>query len=311
MTVVPPPPPTGKPIIGTPPPVINPLPTIVTNDPRLLRSIDTVMAVQRPVVLAHIRSIRRARPNASPAEIIGILERRYLAAVTTGGALVGASAAIPAVGVGASLALSGVETAGFLEATALYAQSVTEIHGIAIVDPQRARTLVMTMMLGESGTDLVRQLAGQIVGTGPVRSKFWGELVTRSLPAAAVGRIADQLKKTFLKKFAVRSGATLVGRAIPFGIGAIVGGSGNHILGRRVIQSSRSAFGPPPPVFPEGLDQVQREPKPPKAPRVAGTPRRLPRIQLPGRRKALEAGPSNTEATSAPSPGDEAAHPPQ
>ena len=50
-----------------------------------------------------------------------------------------------------TLALSGVETAGFLEASALFAQSVTEVHGIAVDDPERARALVMTMMLGYGG----------------------------------------------------------------------------------------------------------------------------------------------------------------
>ena len=59
----------------------------------------------------------------------------------------------PGVGWGVSLALSGVETAGFLEASALFAQSVTEVHGIAVSDPDRARALVMAMMLGAAGTD--------------------------------------------------------------------------------------------------------------------------------------------------------------
>src|SRR4051794_32385392 len=92
------------------------------------RGFDRVMSVQRPVVLAHIRMIRRRRPNDSPALIVRELERRYLAAITTGGAAVGASSAIPAVGTAAGIALSGVETVGFLEASALFAQSITEIH---------------------------------------------------------------------------------------------------------------------------------------------------------------------------------------
>ena len=106
-----------------------------TSSPFVVRGIDRLLTVQRPIVLAHIRSIRRGKPNATPEEIIRALERRYLAAVTTGGALVGASAAVPAIGTGTSLALSTVETAGFLEASALFAQSVTEVHGIVVDDP--------------------------------------------------------------------------------------------------------------------------------------------------------------------------------
>jgi hypothetical protein len=218
------------------------------------RSLDRVLAVQRPVVLAHVRSIRKSRPNASPAEVIRILERRYLAAVTTGGALVGAAAAIPAVGTVASIALSTAETAGFLEASALFSQSITEVHGIAVTDPERARMLVMTMILGGAGSELVEQLAGEVVGVGPARSAFWGELVTKSLPKSALGEVTRRLRTFFLGKFAASEGAGIVGRAIPFGIGAVIGGAGNHFLGRRVVQTSRTAFGLPPDHFPVALD---------------------------------------------------------
>ena len=108
---------------------------IATPSPMMVRGIDRVLTVQRPAVLAHLRSIRRGRPNATPAEIIRTLERRYLTAVTMGGGAVGATAAIPAVGTGTSLVLSGVETAGFLEASALFAQSITEVHGICCGRP--------------------------------------------------------------------------------------------------------------------------------------------------------------------------------
>jgi hypothetical protein len=229
---------------------------ITVSNPFVVRGIDRVLTVQRPIVLAHIRSIRRGRPNATPDEIIRTLERRYLAAVTTGGALVGASAAIPAVGTAASLALSGVETAGFLEASALFAQSVTEVHGIVVDDPDRARALVMTMVLGTAGADLVKQIAGQASGSGPGKSVFWGEMLTKSLPRSVMGPIADRIKKTFMKKFAVAQGTNVVGRLIPFGIGAVIGGGGNHLLGRQIVRTSRDGFGPAPATFPEWLDVV-------------------------------------------------------
>lgn len=223
--------------------------------PRALnRGIDRFLAIQRPVVLAHLRSIRRRNQDATPAELVTVLERRYLAAVTTGGAAVGVTAVVPSIGTGITLALSGVETAGFLEATALYAQSLSELHGIAVDDPDRARALVLTMMLGREGSDLVRQLAGQVSGSGTSRSAYWGELIASSLPRAVVGPLADRLKATFLRQFAVRGGASVVARAIPFGIGAIIGGAGNNMLGRRIVQNSRLAFGPAPEIYVKALD---------------------------------------------------------
>jgi len=266
---------------------------VTVSSPFVVRGIDRLLTVQRPVVLAHIRSIRRGRPNATPAEIIAVLERRYLTAVTTGGALVGASATVPAIGTGTSLVLSGVETAGFLEASALFAQSITEVHGIVVDDPDRARALVMTMVLGTAGTELVGQLTRQAAG-GPGRSAYWGETLAKSLPRVVVGPIADRLKRTFIKKFGVAQGTNVVGRLIPFGIGAVIGGGGNHLLGRQIVRTAREGFGPAPAVLPAWLEPTVRA----AAVRTASVPgqpgqRRiaLPTIRMPRRRRpAIEAG---------------------
>lgn len=223
-----------------------------------VKGFDRYIAVQRPAVLAYIRGLRRRNPDASPAQVIRILERRYLATVTTSGATVGATAVIPGVGTGITLALSGVETAGFLEATALFAQSISEVHGLAVDDPDRARALVMTMMLGREGSDLVRQLAGQAQGIGVGRSSYWGELVTANMPRAIMGPLTDRLRKAFIKQFTAKGSASFIGKAIPFGVGAVIGGGGNHILGKRVVHSSRLAFGTPPNYFRTELDPKAR-----------------------------------------------------
>ena len=225
-----------------------------TLPPRLIRTIDFGLGVQRPVVLAHIRSIRRRNPDATPAQLVRILERRYIAATTTGGAAVGATAVIPGIGTGMTIVLSSVETAGFLEATALFAQSVAEVHGIAVADPDRARALIMTMMLGSEGSNLVRQLAGQATGAGGARSAYWGELVTANLPRALVSPLADRLKTMFVRKFAVGAGASVFSKSIPFGVGAVIGGVGNRIVSGRVVQSSRLAFGMAPASLPRELE---------------------------------------------------------
>ena len=242
---------------------LTPPATRIAND-----AFDRFLNIQRPLVLAHIRSIRARRPDATPEQVLRTLELRYLTAVTTGGALVGASAAIPAVGIGASLALSAVETGGFLEASTLFAQSVTELHGIPIDDPDRSSALVMTLILGTAGSDLVKQLAGEVSGTAPGRKAFWGELVTKQLPKAAVDRIGDQVRKQFLKRFGATQSVSVLGRAIPFGIGAAVGGAGNNILGRQIVRGTRDAFGTVPLAFPDSVAVIYTAPKPPRVTRA-------------------------------------------
>ncbi|NQX26891.1 alpha/beta hydrolase [Microbacteriaceae bacterium VKM Ac-2854] len=216
---------------------------------QLARILDRLLAVQRPAVLANIRMLRKRRPDATPEQIITSLERQYLASVTTGGAAIGATAVIPGVGTGASIALSGAGAAGFLEASALFAQSVTEVHGIRLDDPERARALVLTMMLGSGGSDLVRQVASQATGGGAGLTQYWGSVVTKGMPSFLVGELSDRAKSMFARHFIAQQGAGIVGRAMPFGIGAAIGGVGNAMLGRRVISSSREAFGPAPTAF--------------------------------------------------------------
>lgn len=242
--------------------------------PRAIRALDRVLSVQRPVVVAHLRGIRLRHPDATTLEISRILERRYLAAVTTGGAAVGATAVIPGIGTGVTLALSGVETVGFLEATAMFAQSLAELHGIPVENPDRARALVLTLMVGKEGVDLVSQFARQAGGKGPARSAYWGDLVTSSLPRAMVGPLVDRLKNAFLRRFAAQGSASILGKALPFGVGAVIGGTGNHILGRRVVVGARRAFGQPPEQFPSEL-----EPKPGAAPLERSAARALGRLR--------------------------------
>lgn len=244
-------------------------------------ALDRVLTVQRPAVLAHLRSVRLRHPDSDPAALVRALEFRYLALVTTTGAGIGATAVIPSIGTGAALALSGAETVGFLEATALFAQSVAEVHGTAVDDPDRARALVMGLLLGREGSDLVAQFGRQAAG-GPARASYWGELVVSSLPRAVMNPLADQLKAKFMREFAKRGTASVIGKALPFGVGAAIGGVGNNVLGRRVVKASRLAFGPAPLISPLHIEP--REGAVPFERRALGAARKA----LPRKRPAAE-----------------------
>ncbi|PZQ91942.1 MAG: hypothetical protein DI534_03075 [Leifsonia xyli] len=212
--------------------------------------LDRVMSVHRPAVLAHLRGIRSKYPDANPEQVLRVLERRYLTTVTTSGAGVGVAAAVPAVGTGAALALSGAETVLFLEATALFAQSVAELHGIPVEDPERGRALVLAMVVGGPSQELIMQFTGQASGRGPAKPEFWGTLIAKNLPRTAVTQFMDRVRKVYLPRMMATAGGSMVGRVLPFGVGAVVGGTANQLLGRRVVKTARTAFGPPPPYFP-------------------------------------------------------------
>ncbi|WP_298227960.1 hypothetical protein [Gryllotalpicola sp.] len=205
--------------------------------------LDRVMAAQRPAVLAHLSNQMTKHPLAENAEIVALLERRYLAVVTATGAAAGAVAVLPAVGTVSALALSGAETVAFLEATALFAQSVAELYGLTVDDPDRARAFVLALLLGSEGSAIVREFGRELVDKDATRTGYWAELIATGIPQAVVLPLLGRLKNTVVKRLAAREGATILGRALPYGVGALVGGIGNNLMGRRVIHSSREAFG--------------------------------------------------------------------
>ncbi|UEL28993.1 hypothetical protein [Pseudarthrobacter sp. L1SW] len=209
--------------------------------------------IQRPLVVAYIRRLQKKHPRATAAQLADILERDYLRAVTGGGALVGATAVVPGVGTVASLGLSAAATVGFLEATALYSTSLAELHGIRLTNPEKASTMVMAIMLGEEGTALLGTLSGQAAGREVNATKAWGNVLSRSMPVPGFGSIRSRIQKAFLKNLLKRQGTALFGRALPFGIGAVVGGAGNLIMGRAVVANAKEAFGPMPDTIPGEL----------------------------------------------------------
>ncbi|WP_144661757.1 hypothetical protein [Paenarthrobacter nicotinovorans] len=209
--------------------------------------------VQRPLVLANLRRLQRRYPNDSPAQLASKLERHYLTAVAGGGAGVGAIAVVPGLGTAASLGLSALATVGFLETTALYASSLAELHGIRLTDPERARTMVMAIMLGEEGTSLLGALSGQSLGRGKGVTNAWGKTLTRKIPGSGFGVVRDAIQRAFLKNLIKKQGTAFLGRALPFGVGAVVGGAGNMMMGRAVVATAKEAFGPLPDTIPGEL----------------------------------------------------------
>jgi len=55
----------------------------------LLRGLDKAISIQHAPVTGYVARRRRAQPDATPAEVIAVLEKQFLAAVTGTGAAMG------------------------------------------------------------------------------------------------------------------------------------------------------------------------------------------------------------------------------
>lgn len=219
--------------------------------PAVNKFLDQVVRMQRPLVINALKKEREQHPNESPQQIAKRMEKTYQRAVTLGGGAVGATAILPGIGTIASLGLSSVAIVGYLEATALYAQAVAELHGVYPEDEQQNRDMVMALMLGEDGNQLMSQILANSSRPGGVTNK-WGLMMGKDNSSKRFDA-SRTIRNMFVKRFLARQGGALMGRALPFGIGAVVGGGANLALSRQVVKAAEEAFGPYPTEFPAGL----------------------------------------------------------
>lgn len=229
------------------------LPAVNEADPSvaakvLSQIIERGARVQEPAVKAYVDRLRDHNPGATPAEIIEKLDKHYMAAVMASGAAVGSTAAFP--GIGTLVAMSAVagETVMFLEATAVYVLAVAEVHGIPAEHRERRRALVLAVLVGDDG----KQAVADLLGPGRT-SGAWLADGAATLPLPAVSQLNSRLLRYFVKRYTLKRGAIAFGKLLPVGIGAVVGGVGNRLMGKKIVSHARSAFGSPPARWPSPL----------------------------------------------------------
>ena len=123
--------------------------------------------------------------------------------------------------------------------TALYVLCRAHLHGIPLHDIERRRTLVMGVMLGEAGAKSVEQVAER---TG----QHWARLIVSGIPQARINAVNKVLGKNFVTKYGTKQGIVVLGRVIPFGIGAVIGGAANAAFSQGIIKAANRAFGDAP-----------------------------------------------------------------
>ena len=101
---------------------------------------------------------------------------------------------------------------------------------------------MLAALAGDDGKHIVSRLLG------PGRTN--GALLSEG---AAMSQLNTKLMKFFVKKYTVKRGALVFGKLMPVGIGALIGGIGNRMMGKRIIDNARTAFGPAPARWPGAL----------------------------------------------------------
>lgn len=210
----------------------------------------TAVRSQSGLARTYVARLREDHPEESPAQLRERLDSRFLSLVTVSGVAVGATGAVPGVGTVLAIGAIGAESLVFLEAAAFYTLAVAQVHGVDLQHREQEEVLVMTIMLGASGTALL----SHAVGTGGPAAAG-GPLAGRALRAPGMAVVHRRMVSRFVRRFAVKRATLTLGKLAPAGIGAAVGGWGNRRLGRTVVETAHTTFGAPPTGWSDGRDR--------------------------------------------------------
>ena len=106
----------------------------------------------------------------------------------------------------------------------------------------------MAVLVGEDSKHAVAEL----LGPGRTSGSWLADGVA-TLPLPAVSQLNSRLLRYFVKRYTLKRGAIAFGKLLPVGIGAVVGGVGNRLMGKRIVANARNAFGAPPPRWPAAI----------------------------------------------------------
>lgn len=205
-------------------------------------AVDVMTEAPQSFIEERVNRLRLENPEATPAEIIGILSRKFYKSSGATSAGTGAVAAFPGLGTVAGLGVSSAQFLAFLAQAGIYVLSVAHIYGIPTENRELRRMLVMSSILGEDATELLTAKLG-FSSIGLLRSSF-AQLGT-NVTAKANSLLANRLKKLL-----VRKGATSIfGKVMPFGVGAGIGWWVGNTMAREVIRGTSYFLGPIPTSF--------------------------------------------------------------
>jgi len=94
----------------------------------------------------------------------------------------------------------------------------------------------MAIMLGDAGAKGVGKVAER---TG----QHWARQLVRGIPRATVDAANKVLGHHFVTKYGTKQGIVVLGKVVPFGIGAVIGGTANGLFSHGIVTASNRAFG--------------------------------------------------------------------
>ena len=192
-------------------------------------------AVDRAVEHRWDAAKRRASDlEGSPEERVQALTRRFAREVTAVGAVTGGTSAVPGIGTMASLSTTAADLGWFTARAGDLILSIAAAYGHTEASVEERRMwLLAVLAFGRSANKNVSMLA---------REAGFGGIAGQAIPSEILRRINRSIARRLLARYGTSRGAVALGRALPFGFGAAIGGGGNYVLIRAIARQAERFF---------------------------------------------------------------------
>jgi hypothetical protein len=177
-----------------------------------------------------------ATPGALRPERIDAVAASFKRELGLTGAAAGAAAAAPMVGTAATLASVMAELAWFTARAGDLILTIAAIHGRPDPTVEERRAWVLAVLLyGSSARDeFARTLNEASVGVVPT--------VGRQIPVTTLQTANRVMSRVFVRRYGTKRGIIALGRLLPIGLGAAIGGSANYLTIRTLARHADQFF---------------------------------------------------------------------
>jgi hypothetical protein len=200
---------------------------------RLLATIDEVAADRWEAAVERAATL----PGSIRPEKIQALTNGFARELGAAGAAAGAAAAAPTVGTMATLLATSAELAWFTGRAGDLILTIAAVHGRPepTVDERRAWVLAVLIYGGSARDEFAHAINTATTGVSVVAPD-------RRVPITAIQAANRLMSKMMLRRYGARRGAVALGRLLPAGIGAVIGGTSNYTAIRTLARHADQFF---------------------------------------------------------------------
>jgi hypothetical protein len=199
---------------------------------RLLATIDDVSANRWGAAAKRAAEL----PGTIRPEKVQALTDLFARELGVAGAAAGAAAAAPAVGTMATLAATTAELAWFTGRAGDLILTMAALHGHPnpTVDERRAWVLAVLIYGGSARDGLSRAINEASTGVTPPGD--------HRIPLGTLQTANRLMGRRLVRRYGTRRGVAALGRLVPLGIGAVIGGTTNYMAVRSLSKSADEFF---------------------------------------------------------------------